>query len=553
MIQKILNSQAKSISSASLILSISYLASAVLGLLRDRLLAGTFGAGNELDVYYTAFTVPDFIALILIFGAIGAAVIPIFSGYLIKDKDEAWKYLSTFLNVFIGFLIIICVISICFTPVLISLIAPGFSGEKRELAITLMRIMFLSPIILGASNLISGILQVFHRFFITALAPLMYNLGIIIGILFFVPKFGLPGLAWGVVLGGILHLSIQLPAFFFSGFKYQPNFNYKDPGVIKTIQLMVPRSIGLGAGQLNTVATTAIASTLISGSIAVFNLANNLSSILVNAVAVSVSTAAFPAMSMDFLKQENEEFLRKFSSIFRQIFFLTIPISLLLLTLRAQIVRVFLGVGEFGWADTRLTTACLGILALNLIAQALVLFLSKTFYAAHNTKIPAVISIVTVIINIFLSLLFVFAIKVSPIFSDLLKNIFRLNGIENIGVIGLSLAYSLTAILESTLLLYMFYKKFPKLKSKEILDSLRKVLIASFIMFVFTFATRQLLGSFISLQSFWGVFLQLVLSASVGVAVYIFVAYRLKSSELKTIENSFLKKFLYQSNGSKSN
>jgi putative peptidoglycan lipid II flippase len=544
MIQRILNSQTKSISLASLILAISYLMSAVLGLLRDRLLAGTFGAGSELDIYYTAFTVPDFIALILIFGAIGAAVIPIFSGYLIKDKEEAWKYLSTFLNIFLGFLIIICTISIFLTPVLISVIAPGFSGEKRELAIELMRIMFLSPIILGASNMISGILQVFHRFLITALAPLMYNFGIIIGILFFVPRFGLAGLAWGVVFGGVLHLLIQLPAFFVSGFKYQPNFNYKDPGVIKTIKLMVPRSLGLGAGQLNTIATTAIASTLMAGSIAVFNLANNLSSILVNAIAVSVSTAAFPAMSMNFLKQENEEFLRKFSSIFRQIIFLTIPISLLLLTLRAQIVRVFLGVGEFGWSDTRLTTACLGILALNLIAQALILFLSKTFYAAHNTKIPAVISAVTVVINIVLSLFFVWVIKFSPGFANLLKNIFRLNGVDNVGVIGLSLAYSITAVLESLLLLYMFYKNFPKLKSKEIIDSLCKILISSSVMFICVFVTRQLLGSFVSLQTFWGVFLQLVLSAGVGVVVYVFSAYLLKSSELKTIEDSFLKKFI---------
>ena len=131
MIQNFLNSQSKSISSASLILAVSYLFSAVLGLLRDRLLAGTFGAGSDLDVYYAAFTVPDFIALILIFGAIAAAVIPIFSGYLIKDKDEAWKYVSTLLNVFLGFLIIVCVILIIFTPSIVSLTAPGFSGQKK--------------------------------------------------------------------------------------------------------------------------------------------------------------------------------------------------------------------------------------------------------------------------------------------------------------------------------------------------------------------------------------------------------------------------------------
>src|SRR3989344_1484520 len=357
MIQRFLNSQAKSISSASLILAASYLASAFLVLFRDRLLAGTFGAGNELDVYYTAFTVPDFIALILIFGAISAAVIPIFSSYMVKSKEEAWEYISALLNVFLGVLILVCVILIIFTPFIISIIAPGFSGEKKDLAVQLMRIMFLSPIILGASNMISGVLQVFHRFLATALAPVLYNVGIIFGIFFLVPKFGLPGLAWGVVLGGILHLSIQLPALFFSGFKYKPSFKYKDPGVVKTIKLMVPRSLGLGAGQLNKIATTAIASTLMSGSIAVFSLANNLSSILVAAVAASVSTASFQAMSFAFLKDRSggqpDEFLSKFSAIFRQIIFLIVPMMLLMIILRAQLVRVILGVGKFGWIDTK--------------------------------------------------------------------------------------------------------------------------------------------------------------------------------------------------------
>jgi len=545
MSRNFLNSQTKSISSASLILAISYLVSAVLGLLRDHLLAGTFGAGSDLDVYYTAFTVPDFIALILIFGAISAAVIPIFSGYLLKSKEEAWRYVSLLFNVFLGGLIVVCLILIFFTPAIVSAIAPGFSGHKKDLAVMLMRIMFLSPIILGASNMISGILQVFNRFLVTAVAPLLYNLGIIIGIIFFVPRFGLQGLAWGVVLGGVLHLLIQLPAFFFSGFRYKASFNYKDPGVVKTIKLMVPRSLGLGAGQLNTIATTAIASTLMAGSIAVFNLANNLSSILVNAVAVSVSTASFPSMSMAFLRDESEEFLRKFSSIFRQIIFLVVPLSLLLLILRAQIVRVVLGAGKFDWADTKLTTACLGILALNLIAQALILFLSKTFYAAHNTKIPAIISGLTVAFNIILSLLLVWLVRFSVGFNLFLQNLLRLGGVANIGVIALSLAYTITAVLEGSLLLYMFLKKFPKLKIKEIYDSLGKILIASLIMALATFAVRQFLGSVVSLQTFWGIFLQLIISGTVGVATYAISAHLLKSTESKAIVDSFLKKFLY--------
>jgi len=544
MIKKILHSQTKSISLASLILAVSYLFSSLLGLLRDRLLAGTFGAGSELDVYYTAFTVPDFVALILIFGAIAAAVIPIFSSYLIKSKEEAWKYVSTLLNVFLGFLIIVCAILIIFTPLIISLIAPGFSGAKRESAVLLMRIMFLSPILLGASNMISGILQVFHRFLVTALAPLLYNIGIIIGIFFFVPAMGLKGLAWGVVLGGAMHLLVQLPSFFFSGFRWRPDFNFKDPGVVKTAKLMFPRSLGLGAAQFNTIAITAIASTLMSGSIAVFNLANNLSLIFVNAIAVSVTTAAFPSMSMAFLEEDKNIFLKKFSGVFRQMIFITMPLALLLLILRAQIVRVVLGVGRFDWADTKLTTACLGIFALNLIAPQLILFLSKTFYAAHNTKIPAIISGFTVAFNIVLSLFLMWLIKFSPGFYLFLQDFLRLGGTQNIGVIGLALAYSISGVLQTVLLLAMFYKKFPQLKTGEIMDSVYKIVIASLVMVVFTLAARQFLGSIVDLKTFWEVLLQLAVSGIVGLAAYAATARILRSPELKTISNSFLKKFL---------
>jgi putative peptidoglycan lipid II flippase len=545
MINKLLNTQTKSISSASLILAASYLVSAFLGLMRDRLLAGTFGAGSELDIYYTAFTVPDFIALILVFGAIAAAIIPIFSSYVIKSKEDAWQYVSALLNVFLGILIIVCIILIIFTPFIISLIAPGFSGDKRETTILLMRIMFLSPIILGASNIISGILQVFHRFLVTALAPIMYNLGIIIGIVFFVPRFGLQGLAFGVVLGGLMHLLIQLPSFFFSGFRYKLSFNIKHPGVLKTIKLMVPRSLGLGAGQLNTIATTAIASTLMSGSIALFNLANNLSSMLVSVVAVSMSVAIFPSMSMSFLQDSEEKFLQKFSNAFRQVIFLIIPLSILIIILRVQIVRVVLGVGKFGWVDTRLTTACLGILGVSLFAQGLIFILSKTFYAAHNTKIPAIVSGLTVIFNIAASLFLVWVIKISPDFSMFIQTLFRLEGVANMGVVGLALSYSITAILECFLLLFLLYRRFPNLKVKEISDSLLKILIASCIMTAFTFLTRQILVQYnlISLTTFWEVFLQLSLSGIVGVATYFIVTSFLKSPELKIINESFLKKF----------
>jgi len=554
LIQKFLSSETKSISTASLILAVSYLSSAFLGLLRDRLLAGTFGAGNELDVYYTAFTVPDFIALVFIFGAISAAVIPIFSEHLVKSKEEAWRYFSKLLNIFFVFLITICAVLMIFTPTIISIIAPGFSPAKKEVAVMLMRIMFLSPIILGASNMVSAILQVFHRFIATALAPIFYNLGIITGILFFVPRFGLVGLAFGVVFGGIMHLLIQLPAFFFSGFRYKPSFDFKDASVIKTIRLMIPRSLGLGAGQLNTIAITAIASTLMAGSIAVFNLASNLAMIFLNTIVVSLSTASFPAMSMAFIRGNrngeedgNGAFLKKFSEIFNQIIFLIIPTSLLIIILRAQVVRVILGAGKFGWVDTKLTTACLGIFALNLIAQALILFLSKAFYAAYDTKTPAIISGLTVIFNIILSLLLVWLVNFSPTLNFFLQRFLRLGGVANVGIVALALACTITVILEALVLFYMFYKKFPLLEVDKIYKSFYKILIASLFMAVAVFIMRQIVGSLINLQSFWAVFLQLILSGGTGLVVYFYLTHLLKSPENKIIIDLFWKKFFYSS------
>ncbi|GAH60793.1 unnamed protein product, partial [marine sediment metagenome] len=179
MFKNILNIQTKNITSAAFVLAGAFFISILLGLIRDRLLARNFGLGFELDIYYAAFRIPDFISMVLIMGAIGAAIIPIFSEYLVKNREEAFKYFSNLLNLFLIFLILICGILFIFAPNLVSLIAPGFSSESKELTILLTRIMFLSPIFLGISNIISGILRVFQRFLITSLAPIMYNLGII--------------------------------------------------------------------------------------------------------------------------------------------------------------------------------------------------------------------------------------------------------------------------------------------------------------------------------------------------------------------------------------
>jgi len=219
MFRRFLNFETKSINTAAVILAVSSLVSGLLGLLRDRLLAGSFGAGNELDIYYSAFRIPDFISTILIIGSISAAIIPIFSQYLNRSKDEAWNFFGNLLNCFLVLLIVVSALMIVFVPQILHLIVPGFSGDKFAKTVELTRIMFLSPIILGISNIISGVLRIFGRFAVTSLSPILYNFGIILGIVFLVPVFKLNGLAWGVVLGASLHLIIQIPILLKVGFK----------------------------------------------------------------------------------------------------------------------------------------------------------------------------------------------------------------------------------------------------------------------------------------------------------------------------------------------
>jgi len=536
MIERIITSQAKSITYASFILFTCFLLSAFLGLLRDRFLAGTFGAGDELDVYYSAFIIPDFFALIFIFGAISVAVVPIFSFYFLKSEKEAWNYFSFFFNIFLGILIFVCTLMAILAPFVVSLVAPGFPEFKKELTVSLMRIMFLSPIILGISNIISGVLQFFHRFLATALAPIMYNVGIIIGILFLYPLFGLKGLAWGVVLGGIFHLLIQIPAFLACKPQYHFGFNYQHPGIVKTLKLMIPRSIGLGAYQINRWIITAIASTLSGGSIAVFNLANNLSSFLMNAIAFSLSTALFPTLSLAFLQADEKRLVEKFFLAFRQLIFMAIPLSVLFIILRAQIVRVVLGAGKFGWLDTRLTTACLGILVLSICGQALILILAKTFYATSNTFIPALVTIGTVIVNIFLSFGLVFLIQSSPSFYLFLQALLRLENIKDIGVIGLAIAFSFSTLLESFILLFLLSKRIPLWKHlRDFGLSFLKIIFVSGIMGIFVFLTRNFIGAFFTLSTFWEVFCQLIISGLVGVITFVIFCYLMKIEEIKRI------------------
>jgi len=557
MFNHIFNSQTKTVTFAAILLAVSGLISRILGLIRDRLLAGRFGAGEELDIYFAAFRIPDFVYGILIIGGITAAFLPIFSEYFENGKGKSqWPQKATeltnnVLNCFFILLVVICGILAVFAPFIIKFIIPGFSPENRALTVALTRIMFLSPIFFGLSSIFSGVLQYFNRFLTYSLAPILYNLGIIFGILFLVPIFGIFGLGYGVILGALLHLVIQIPAARISGFRYKAVFNFNYPGLRKIFKLMIPRTIGAAAQHINLIVITAIASTLTAGSIAIFNFSSNLHYLPIGLIGIPFAISSFPVFSRAWANGKKEEFFKNLSLSLRQILFFIIPISLLMFLLRAQIVRLILGTGQFGWWETRLTAASLGLFCLGIIAGSLIPLLARAFFALQNTKIPVIIGIISMAGNMIFAFLFTFLLKFPNVFRDFFADFLKLqnteNGIgiiENIEVIGLPLAFSLAVLIQLFLLLIFLYRKIGDFKIREIWKSLKKILVASVLMIIFAYFTRQFTANFVDMKTFFGVFIQTFSAGLAGILIYLLVTLLLKSTEIKTLKLAILKQFV---------
>ncbi len=541
-LSKILNFQSRTITRAAALLFFSGLISKLLALARDRMLAGRFGAGQELDIYFAAFRIPDFVFGIMIMGGLATVFLPVFSEYFKKSEQDGWKLANNALNYFLVLLVVACALLAVFTPYLIKFIIPGFNQESRDLAISLTRIMFLSPILLGISSIFSGILHYFNKFLVYSLSPILYNLGIIIGILFFVPVFGLKGLAFGVILGAGLHWIIQIPAAKSSGYGYSFIFNFKHSGLVKIFKLIIPRTIGSAAYHINLIVVTAIASTLTVGSIAVFNFSNNLQYFPVSLVGLSFALASFPVLSRAWVDKAKEKFLESFSLVFRQVLFLMIPISVLMFLLRAQFVRLILGTGQFGWLETRLTAASLGLFCLGIFAIALIPLLARTFYSLHDTKTPVFIGLASVSLNVALSFLFVHLLEKGEGFYNFTAGILKLEGIKSISVVGLPLALSISGIFQFFLLIIFLRRKMGDIRLKKIWQSFWKILLSSILLGVFTYFSLRFASGFVNMNTFSGVFIQTVFGGIIGVLIYAFSSFFLGSPEIISLLKKFSKK-----------
>lgn len=512
MLKKIFNSESKTLGGAVIILALFSFLSRILGIIRDRVLAGQFGAGDTLDAYYAAFRIPDFLYNILILGALSAGFIPVLSAVLAREngKEKIWELVNNSINVILVFLAGISGLLILFAPKIVPLLAPGFGAEKLALTVMLTRIMFLSPLLLGLSNIFSSVLQSYKRFLIFSLAPIFYNLGIIFGALALVPFWGPVALAYGVVLGAGLHMAIQIPSMVNLGWRYAWIFNLKNQDFKKIMTMMVPRTLALSVGQLNWFAITIIASTLAAGSLSVFNLAYNLQSFPVGILALSFAIAAFPELSAAAAKKDAAGFKKTFLGAGRQIFFLMIPASVLLLMLRAQIVRVILGSGQFNWENTIQTADVLAFFTLSLFAQGLIYLLARAFYAHEDTKTPFWVGLVSAGINIFLSIYLA----------------------RFWGVVGLTMGFSVSQLLNFILLWIFLRHKVGSLGESEIISSVFKISVAGILMALTIQFGKIPLARIFNLDTFLGIFGQGAIAGLAGLAVFVLAAYLLKTQEL---------------------
>lgn len=456
-ILRIFHKEIAGVHQAAFLLGAFTLLSQLLALFRDRMLAGYFGAGQALDVYYTAFRIPD-----LIYASVASLVsisvlIPFFSGVFEERRSEARKLLSSVFTVFVAVMVSVSLAAFILMPYLVKFFFSNLGDQAVLSELTgLARLLLLQPICLGISNVFGVITQIGKRFFIYALSPIFYNLSIIFGLVFLYPHYGIYGVVYGVIIGGLMHFLIQIP--YAIKEKMLPRFTLDIDGKLikEVIRISIPRTIALSGNMLELIIITSFASWLAVGSVAVFNLALNLQSVPFAIVGVSYALAAFPTLSACFAKGEREKFMHHIVTATRHVIFWSIPIAALFIVLRAQIVRTILGSGSFNWDHTRLTAACLALFVVSLVAQGLELLFIRAYYAAGKTSRPLFINILSSVATVAFPLLFLLIFNQCLEFRYFMESLFKVEGIEGSAVLMLPLGYSIGTLLNALAFWLMF-------------------------------------------------------------------------------------------------
>lgn len=545
MVRRILNvlqKEVRGLHEAAYLLGAFALFSQLLALIRDRILTGKLGAGEVLDIYYAAFRIPDFLFVTIASVVSLSVLIPFLVDRVSDGKKKGQDFISGVFSFFAVSIITVSAIVFALTPYLLQILFPGFTDEALKELITVTRLLLIQPILLGASSLFASVVHVYRKFLLYAVSPLLYNLGIIIGALFLYEQFGIQGLAYGVILGALMHLLLQIPFIVSEGFF--PKFSLKNHfrEIREIVLLSLPRTIALSSSHIALLVLLGIASVMSIGSISVFNLAYNLQSVPLVIIGASYSVAAFPTLARLYHDGNREQFFAHITTAARHIIFWSFPAIALFAVLRAQIVRVILGTGEFTWTDTRLTAAALALFAVSLVAQALVLLFVRGYYAAGKTLKPVIINVFSSALIIVFAFLFTKLFETNQMWQYFIESLLRVDGLEGTSVLMLPLAFSLALLINAILFWISFqrdFKRFSKTLSATFFQSLSSAVVMGFV----AHQVLDVLDDAVDINTFIGIFTQGFVAGVVGILAGVVTLSILKSRELREAWRAFHRKF----------
>ena len=506
------------IARAATVVMLAYIVSTLVGILRGMVISSAFGTSIELDAYNAANRVTELLFNLTAGGALGSAFIPMFTGMLTRKRtQDAWKLASGVINALLVILVRVTALMWIVAPVIVDKVlyalVENANLEMLGLTVRLLRTMLPTVIIFGVSGLVMGTLNAHQVFLWPALAPAMYSLGQIAGVLLLPQSMGVQRLAVGAVIGALGHLLLQVPSLFrLPNRFYEKAAGFKDAAVRQVLKLMVPRIIGAGVVQLNFVANTIIGLSLGAGSASALTWAFTIMLMPQAAIAQSAGTASLPTLSAQVELGQSEQFKQTLAGIIRVMLLLALPATVGLILLRVPIIRVLYERGSFDSSSTQMVAWALLWYAVGLTGHSLVEVLSRAFYAMHDTKTPVIVGVLAMTGNILLSLLFAW-------------------GFGEIGWLplgGLALANSLATAVECLVLLEILRKRLKGLEGRQILNTSLQALLGSVVMGLALFGWITLFGD-------RNKYIVLVGGVFIGLLAYVAMMLLLKVPELQTI------------------
>ena len=507
---------------AATLLAGSSLVASILGLFRDRLLNGmyydTYKMG--LDAYTVAFTIPDFMFFILVSGALSVTFIPVFNQRLAKgNKKSAWELSTSLLNLLAIVTLITSVLIIIFADVLVRyVVGPGLPESGQALAVSMMRVIAINPFLFAIATVFASMQQAVGRFAFFALAPVLYNLGIIIGALFFtdginifgwqVFEGGIMGVALGVVLGSILQLVVSSLGLYGMGFDYRFKIYWKNKGLHQVLRLLPPRSLDQGIDYVNSLVETNLASRMASGSVRAYQQATTLSFVPINLIGVAISTAAFPKMTERLGQGRPDLFKKELQSVLRVIVWLALPVTVIAYFGRGYLVHFIKPGGDPYMAGI------LAILALSILFRSVYFISARSFYAQQDTKTPLYISLFTISLNIALAIWFSMGLSM--------------------GVYGLAWAAVIVSAIEVAILFVVMSRRIVGLFDRTFINAVVRMLSATGFIAIITYIAVALMP--LSAEDvFFSSFVKFSLIVGISGLSYIIICRLLKLEEVNPI------------------